>query len=44
VLLILSCGSRYAIATRGGWSVEGRWVWWWKNAIDRRWLKRLTVP
>jgi pyridine nucleotide-disulfide oxidoreductase family protein len=43
-LLILSCGSRYAIATRGGWSVEGRWVWWWKNAIDRRWLKRLTVP
>ncbi|HEX7054896.1 MAG TPA: FAD-dependent oxidoreductase [Burkholderiales bacterium] len=40
-LLILTCGARYAIATRGGWSAEGRWVWWWKNWIDRRWLKRL---
>ena len=41
-LLILSCGSRYAIATRGSWSAEGRWVWWWKNAIDRRWMRRLN--
>ena len=40
-LLILTCGARYAIAMRGGWSAEGRWVWWWKNWIDRRWLKTL---
>jgi NADH dehydrogenase FAD-containing subunit len=40
-LLILTCGARYAIATRGDWSAEGWWVWWWKNAIDRRWLKKL---
>jgi selenide, water dikinase len=40
-LLILTCGARYAIAARGSWSAEGRWAWWWKNWIDRRWLKRL---
>jgi pyridine nucleotide-disulfide oxidoreductase family protein len=37
-LVLLSCGARYAIAERGGWSAQGRWVWWWKNAIDRRWI------
>lgn len=42
-LLLLSCGRRYAIAQRGGWSAEGRWVWWWKNFIDRRWVKSLTA-
>jgi len=42
-LLVMSCGSRYAIATRGSWSAEGRWVWWWKNAIDWRWMRRLNA-
>ena len=42
-LLLLSCGRRYAIAQRGGWSAEGRWVWWWKDRIDRNWIKSLTV-
>jgi selenide,water dikinase len=42
-LVLLSCGRRYAIAQRGGWSAEGRWVWWWKDRIDRRWVKSLTV-
>jgi pyridine nucleotide-disulfide oxidoreductase family protein len=37
-LMLLSCGGRYAIAERGGWSAQGRWVWWWKNHIDRRWV------
>ena len=36
--LLLTCGARYAIAERGGWSAQGRWVWWWKNRIDRRWI------
>ena len=40
-LLLLSCGSRYAIAQRGGWTAEGTWVWRWKDWIDRRWLKSL---
>ena len=42
-LLLMSGGGRYAIATRGSWSAEGRWAWWWKNAIDRRWLRRLNA-
>lgn len=42
-LLLLSCGARYAIAQRGEWTAEGRWVWWWKNYIDRRWIRSLTV-
>jgi selenide,water dikinase len=42
-LMLLSCGRRYAIAQRGDWSAEGRWVWWWKDLVDRRWIKSLTV-
>jgi selenide,water dikinase len=41
-LLIVTCGARYAIAMRGGWSAQGRAVWWWKNRIDRRWLRSLS--
>jgi selenide,water dikinase len=42
-LMLLSCGARYAVAARGGWSAEGRWAWWWKNWIDRRWLRKLRA-
>ena len=42
-LLLLTCGARYAIAQRGGWSAQGRWVWWWKNRIDRRWMRSLAL-
>ena len=42
-LMLLSCGSRYAIAERGGWTSEGAWVWRWKDWIDRRWLKSLRA-
>ncbi len=37
-LALLTCGARYAIAERGGWRAQGRWVWWWKDRIDRRWM------
>jgi selenide,water dikinase len=40
-LQILTCGSRYAIAQRGERVVEGWWVWRWKNAIDRKWMRSL---
>lgn len=42
-LMLLSCGRRYALGQRGGWSAEGRWLWWWKNHLDRRWVRSLTV-
>lgn len=39
-LALISCGAKYAIASRGGWSAEGRWAWWWKDWLDRRWIAR----
>ena len=39
-LALISCGDKYAIASRGGWSAEGHWAWWWKNWLDRRWIAR----
>lgn len=41
-LLLVTCGARYAVASWGGLSAKGRWAWWWKNRIDRRWLRRLA--
>jgi len=39
-LSLLSCGGRYAIATWGDYSAQGRWVWWLKDWIDRSFIKR----
>ena len=41
-LALISCGRRYALAHRGNRSAQGRWVWWWKNHIDRRWVRSLN--
>ena len=37
-LNLLACGEQYAIASWGGWSAEGRWVWRWKDRIDRQFI------
>ncbi|HEY6135542.1 MAG TPA: FAD-dependent oxidoreductase [Rubrivivax sp.] len=42
-LNLLSCGGRRAIVSWGGWSAEGRWLWWWKDRIDRAFVKRFSV-
>lgn len=40
-LTILSTGDGGAIAGRGTWlAVEGRWVWRWKDWLDRRFMTR----
>jgi selenide,water dikinase len=41
-LALISCGGKYAIASRGGWSAEGAWVWRWKDWLDRRWIARFS--
>jgi pyridine nucleotide-disulfide oxidoreductase family protein len=42
-LNLLSCGNRSAIASWGSRSVQGRWVWWLKNWIDRRFIKKYST-
>ncbi len=39
-LALISCGGKYAIASRGRWSAEGAWAWRWKDWLDRRWIAR----
>jgi selenide,water dikinase len=43
-LYLLSCGERRAIASWGGWTAEGAWVWRWKDRIDRAFIARYTRP
>ncbi len=43
-LYLLSCGGRRAIASWGDWSAQGRWVWLWKDGIDRRFIARYVLP
>lgn len=43
-LNLLACGERRAVAAWGDWSVQGAWVWWWKDRIDRAWVKRCRPP
>jgi pyridine nucleotide-disulfide oxidoreductase family protein len=38
-LNLLACGDRRAIASWGGLSAEGRWVWRWKDRIDRGFVR-----
>ena len=42
-LNLLACGERYALASWGQWSAQGAWVWYWKNWIDRRFVRQYQV-
>lgn len=39
-LSLLSLGERSAIASRGPFAASGRWVWRWKDHVDRRFMAR----
>jgi pyridine nucleotide-disulfide oxidoreductase family protein len=43
-LALLASADGRAIASRGGLSAEGRWVWHWKDHIDRSFVRRLAAP
>lgn len=46
-LALLNCGNRHAVASWEGIALEGRWVWHWKDRIDRRFIARyrnLQIP
>jgi len=43
-LFLLSTGPRHAIGVWGRWSFAGRWVWWLKNWIDHRYIRRHGGP
>jgi selenide,water dikinase len=42
-LILLATGNRRALGTRNGLTFGGRWVWWWKDRIDRRFMARYRV-
>lgn len=39
-LNLLSCGGRRAIMAWGEHAAEGAWCWWWKDRIDRAFVRR----
>ncbi|MDX2306774.1 MAG: FAD-dependent oxidoreductase [Hyphomicrobium sp.] len=41
-LALISLGEKRAIATRGGWALEGRSAWFVKDWIDRRFMARFA--
>ncbi len=42
-LQLLSCGGPYAVGAWGGFSAQGRWVWWLRKWMDRRLVARYSV-
>jgi len=43
-LALLATGDGRAIASRGPLGAHGRWIWRWKDRIDRRFVERFAVP
>jgi pyridine nucleotide-disulfide oxidoreductase family protein len=43
-LNLIACGPKRAIVAWGGHAAAGSWAWWWKNAIDRAFIRRFVLP
>ena len=42
-LSLISTGGKHAIASRGDFVAQGRWVWHWKDRIDRRFMANFAA-
>ena len=42
-LSLISSGDKYAVASKGIYTVSGKLLWWWKDWIDRRFMRKFSV-
>ncbi|MEJ2044144.1 MAG: selenide, water dikinase SelD [Reinekea sp.] len=42
-LSLMSLGGQYAVGQRNGVSIAGRWVWHWKDRIDRKFMAKFDT-
>lgn len=42
-LALISTGDKYAIASKGILHAEGHWLWWLKDWIDQRWMRKYSA-
>ncbi|GBG76523.1 hypothetical protein CBR_g22271 [Chara braunii] len=42
-LTLVSTGNKYAVGARGSFVLEGGWVWWLKDKIDRKWMNTYNI-
>jgi selenide, water dikinase len=42
-LTLIGTADGRAVASRGAWCAHGRWVWRWKQHIDRRFMGASTI-
>jgi selenide,water dikinase len=41
-LTLISTGNRYAVGSKAGLTVQGAWVWRWKDWLDRAFVKKFS--